>query len=356
MSEIKVCHLTSAHPQEDIRIFHKECVSLANAGYETYQISCGDTYDKFGVHLIGVGEQEKKRRDRMLKSSKRVYKAAVELNADVYHFHDPELLRYGLKLKKAGKKVIFDSHEDVAAQIVDKKWIPKPFRKLVSAFYKSYETRIVKRLDAVVAATPHIAETFKGRCRKAVVVNNYPKLDDIVFQEKPFSEREMVIAYAGGIDEIRGEKVMIEAMKDADAQLIVAGNHEVKEAGGVKFIGKISRKEVNELYGRARAGIVIYQPAANHIESQPIKMFEFMAAGLPVVASDFPLWKGIVEGNQCGISVDPRDPEAVRSACMELLNDPERGQELGRNGKKAVDAKYNWNNEERQLLELYSQL
>ena len=124
----------------------------------------------------------------------------------------------------------------------------------------------------------------------------------------------------------------------------------------VKFIGKIGRKEVNELYGRARAGIVIYQPAANHMKSQPIKMFEFMAAGLPVVASNFPLWKSIVEGNNCGICVDPQNSIDVREACMELLNNPGRAEELGRNGKKAVDEKYNWSNEEKKLLELYGQL
>lgn len=226
---MKVCHLTSAHPQEDIRIFLKECVSLAVAGYEVYQISCGTSYDKNGVHLIGVGKQENGRLKRMLKSAKRVYIAAVKLDADVYHFHDPELLPYGLKLKKRGKKVIFDSHEDVPAQIMDKEWIPKPFRKLVSALYKSYETHVVKNLDAVVAATPHIADTFKGRCKRVVVVNNYPRLDDIEFQTKPFADREKIVCYAGGINEIRGEKVMIEAMRGIDASLIIAGKHEIME-------------------------------------------------------------------------------------------------------------------------------
>ncbi len=228
---MKVCHLTSAHPQEDIRIFLKECVSLANAGYETYQISCGDTYDKFGVHLIGVGEQQRTRKDRMLKTSKKVYNAAVKLNADIYHFHDPELLPYGLKLKRFGKKVIFDSHEDVSAQILDKQWIPKSFRKIVSMIYKAYETYVVKRIDAVVAATPHIAKTFRNRCKKIIVVNNFPKFDDIVFQKVPFSERQPIVAYAGGIDELRGESIMIEAMKEAEAVLVIAGEHKVMEIG-----------------------------------------------------------------------------------------------------------------------------
>lgn len=124
----------------------------------------------------------------------------------------------------------------------------------------------------------------------------------------------------------------------------------------IRFIGKISREEVNSLYGRSRAGIVVYQPAANHMEAQPIKLFEFMAAGLPVVASDFPLWKEIIEGNQCGICVNPTDPLEVRTACVKLIENPEMAQALGRNGKIAVDKKYNWTAEEAKLLDLYNQL
>lgn len=229
---MKVCHLTSAHSQEDIRIFHKECVSLAAAGYDTYQISVGDNRDLCGVHMIGIGERVGGRYTRMTKTAKLVYEVAVKLDADIYHFHDPELLPYGLKLKKQGKKVIFDSHEDVPAQIMDKDWIPKPLRSIVSGIYKSYETHVVKNLDAVVAATPHIAEKFQGRAKKIAVVNNYPKLDDIEFHENSFEEREPIICYAGGINEVRGEKIMIEAMKDVDGVLIIAGDHEKMEIGG----------------------------------------------------------------------------------------------------------------------------
>ena len=124
----------------------------------------------------------------------------------------------------------------------------------------------------------------------------------------------------------------------------------------LKFIGKINRKEVNELYGRARTGIVIYQPAANHMESQPIKMFEFMAAGLPVVASNFPLWMEILGDAGCDICVDPTKAEEVRNACLYMLDHPEEAQQMGINGKKAVDQFYNWNNEKEKLIDLYRAL
>ena len=106
---MKICHLTSAHPQEDIRIFHKECASLAAHGYETYQIACGKTYEKMGVHQIGIGDRDAGKLGRIIKTARRVYKKAVELNVEIYHIHDPELMPYAVKLKRRGKKWIFDS-------------------------------------------------------------------------------------------------------------------------------------------------------------------------------------------------------------------------------------------------------
>ena len=124
----------------------------------------------------------------------------------------------------------------------------------------------------------------------------------------------------------------------------------------VDYIGRITRAQVNDLYGRSRLGLVLYQPAANHYESQPIKMFEYMAAGLPVVASDFSLWRRIIEENSIGICVPPTDVNAVHNAIDQLMNAPEMGQQMGRNGRKAVMEKYNWSVEEKKLIALYCQL
>ena len=254
---MKICHLTSVHTQEDIRIFHKECVTLAKAGYDTYQVSCGSCYQKNGVHLIGVGEAEKKRLKRVCVFAKKVYRKAKVLDADIYHLHDPELLPYGLKLKKAGKTVFFDSHEDIPAQIMDKTWIPILFRRIISKLYVKYETHAVKRLDAVVAATPYIAGKFEARAPKVITVNNYPKLDDIVYHESPLSGRESIVCYAGGISDARGEGIMIKAMKEVEGELLLAGDHEKLCTGNVRYLGKLDREGVNQLYAKAVVGLCV---------------------------------------------------------------------------------------------------
>lgn len=124
----------------------------------------------------------------------------------------------------------------------------------------------------------------------------------------------------------------------------------------VEYTGHFTREEVNEIYKKSKAGLVVFQPARNHINAQPNKLFEYMAAGLPVIASEFPLWKTIVEGENCGICVNPLDVESVRTACVFLMENDEIAESLGKNGRRAIEEKYNWNCEEEKLVSLYREL
>lgn len=354
-NRIKVCHFTSAHNQLDDRIYLKECTALANAGYDVFIVARGESHNINGISIIGCGEP-RGRRNRMFHFSQKIYLAALKLDCDIYHFHDPELLPYGVKLKRKGKMVIFDSHEDVPAQIIDKTWIPKMLRSVISTVYKTYETYAVKRFDATITATPYIAKQFENRARNITVINNYPQLDDIVFQKIPFVDRNRVVCYVGGISKERGEQLMIDAMKNVDGVLLIAGAHqkdELRVGGTVKYLGQLNRNEVNNVFAMSIAGLVTLLPKANYVNSQPIKMFEYMAAGLPVVCSDFLLWKQIVGENKCGICVKTDNIDEVTTAINYLLDNPEIAQEMGCNGRKAVEEKYSWKMEEKALLHLY---
>ena len=352
---IKVCHFTSVHTPLDVRIYLKECSSLNEAGYEVYLVAQGENKIKNGIKIIGCG-MPKSRMERMLFFSHKVYKKAKKLDCDIYHFHDPELLPYALKLKRKGKKVIFDSHEDVPSQILDKPWIPWVFRKMISNSYRLYETYVVKQIDAVVTATSHIAKQFKKRARKIVIINNYPKLEDIIFHDTPFEQREAIICYAGGLSEIRGEHVMIDVMKDVDAELVLAGEHEKIKQGNVTYLGSIERESINELYGKAVAGLILLLPTASYIYSLPIKMFEYMASGIPFVASDFPLWNKIVDKYQCGLCVSVHHQEEIKKAINYFLMHRNEAEKMGKNGRKAVEKYFNWDHEKHNLIKLYQEL
>lgn len=348
--------MTSAHGPGDIRIFYKECVSLARADYDVWLVERGESYEKDGVHVIGVGDIPGNRFQRMSKGAKAVYVHALKLNADIYHLHDPELFPYALKLKRLGKKVIFDSHEDVPGQIRDKKWLPKQMRRIVSVAYQAYETHIVRKLDAVVAATPHIANKFNNRASKTVTVNNFPKLDDIIFHTTSFSDRESLVCYAGNISEDRGETLMKKAIKNVPGKLIIAGEHEKKVEENIEYIGKIDRKGINELYGKAVLGLCILRPIENYYYSQPIKMYEYMAAGIPFVCSDFPGWRKVAEESKGGICVDPNNIDEITRAINCLLNDRVKAQMMGKMGHDYVINNCTWDNEEKKLIGLYNGL
>lgn len=357
---IKVCHMTSVHDSDDVRIFLKECSSIANSGYDTYLVARGSSRNENGVKIIGVGEAPKSRIKRCKFFAKKIYKKALELNCDIYHFHDPELLKFGLKLQKKGKKVIFDSHEDVPAQILDKTYIPKMIRILISKWYKSYETKIVKKISAVITSTPYIAKKFVGRAKKVIDINNYPKLEDIKFCSIPFEERESNICYAGGITDMRGKNIMIEAMDGLSARLLLAGYNETSDDfslyENIKYLGILNRAQINDLYGKSVVGLCLLKPANNYIYSQPIKMFEYMAAGLPFVCSNFPLWEQVVQSSKAGICVDINDINSIRNSILKLLSDRKLAENMGKNGRKAVEEIYNWDVEANKLIELYKNL
>lgn len=360
----KIAHLSSVHARHDIRILLKECSSLVRAGYDVSLVVADGKGNevKNGVNIYDVGLIES-RISRILNTTTNIYKKAIELDADVYHFHDPEMIPTGVKLKKIGKKVIFDSHEDFASDILTKDYIPVLLRRIISETFKLYDTWACKKFDTIVTATPAIASLYQKRGCKTVVINNFPILEEL---SVPRVTKEKIACFIGGQTPIRGIKALVNAIEKVDGKLYLAGpisseefQNELKSLTGwnnVVELGNLPRNDVAELLAKSLVGLVTYLPAPNHIDAQPNKLFEYMSVGLPVIASHFPLWKEIVVYNECGICVDPENPDEIAKAIQFFFDNPDEGFRMGQNGIKTVEETYNWHVEERKLIELYQKL
>lgn len=366
---VKIAHLSSAHPDKDVRIYFKECVSLANNFHpegveiEVHLILSGvDERVDQNVHIHSVEHHGGSRLKRMWSTVNAVYQKAIELDADIYHFHDPELLRIAAKLKKAGKKVIYDAHEDLPRQLMGKSYLK--FKKQISSFFERYEDRVARKMDAIVTATPFIRDRFLKINPNSVDINNFPLNNEIELIEEE-SERENYVCFIGGISRIRGTVELVQAMNEANCSLYLAGGisddlkSELEMLPGwnkVNDLGFIDRKKAQEIKKNALAGVVTFLPLPNHVNAQPNKIFEYMASGLPVIGSHFPLWKQIIEDNHCGVCVDPENPKEIADAIEYLQNHPEEVRQMGINGKKMVSEKYNWGAEEKKLFEVYERI
>lgn len=371
MPSRKVCHLTTAHPPFDVRIFHKECKTLLEGGYEVFLAACHaeDTF-RDGINVKAL-PKPRDRRERMTKTIWLAYKRALETSAQIYHFHDPELIPVGLLLKGKGKTVLYDVHEDYPKSIIssDRNWLPQALKRPASWITAAFERIGAFFFDGVVAATPAIARRFVTS--RTIVVNNYPFLNELrSINSLPYDQRPQSIIYVGLASERRGIKEILMALglmpANISCRLLLAGVFDsaeletemqrLSEWDYVDYRGWLTRPDVSALMGEARAGLVTFHPIENHTEAQPNKLFEYMSAGIPVIASDFPLWREIVKVNQCGLLVDPLDPKDIAKAILWLLEHPQEAQEMGRRGQKAVFNKYNWESEGTKLINFYKGL
>lgn len=363
-----VVHMTSVHPPYDTRIFYRELRSLVQAGFAVTLIVPHDQDEEQNCIQIKALSRWSSRLQRMLYTVPSVLFAALRERADLYHFHDPELIPVGFILRMLGRRVVYDVHEHVPRQILTKPWIPRLFRQIASLGVDLLERLGGRIFSGIVAAWPAIERRFPSS--KTVIVQNFPAKDELVVSTAiPYRERAPVVVYVGGITRIRGIREMIEAMRlvteRTNARLALAGRfspeslqEEVQPSRHpyVEYLGWQSRDEVAALLGRARIGLVLFHPVPNHVEARPNKLFEYMSAGLPVIASDFPSWREIVEPVGCGLLVDPMDPATIADAIIYLLEHEDEAEEMGKRGRQAVEEKYNWETQAENLLSLYSQL
>jgi glycosyltransferase involved in cell wall biosynthesis len=367
--------MTSVHAHLDARIFHKQCKSLVREGYDVTLIAPGaDRKVQDGVRLESIPSWSNPWL-RMIRGPIEVYRRARRQNANVYHFHDPELIPIALLLRATGKKVIYDIHEDLPKTVSYKAYIPKCLRGIVAAVADLLERGAARWFSALIAATPSIAARFSRVNRRVVVVHNYPRMEEIRLCLSPDSDEAAAndgsLLYVGvRITRERGAEEMVRAMgflpQNVDARLKLIGRLEPSNLAEslsripgwerTQYVGPLGRKDLAIALRRAAAGLALLHAEPNYITAQPVKVFEYMCAGLPVIASDLPGCREIIKTARCGLLVNPLEPRDIAQAIAHLWANPDEAKAMGQRGFEAVQERYNWASQEKILLRLYQSL
>lgn len=358
--KIKVAHFTTLHPPFDSRIFMKECVSLAKAGYEvSLVVPHTESLVREGVQVVALPTTTS-RLKKLFITAWQGFFAIMKLKAKIVHIHDPELIRFAPLLWLLGKKVIFDSHEFVSRQIESKPLGPLFIRKAIGFIYKCLEQFYILFCSRVIVTE---SDQILSKTKQAVV-RNYPilSLPQIKISDQKGEITRFI--YSGGLTEIRGIYECIEAIaeiENATLTLIGAWDFEVyrqkcMSSNGwkkVTDIGHIPATEVYQYYVNSHVGLAILYPEKNYLDSTPVKVFEYLACGLPVIMSNFPYWeKTFVEG--CYF-VTPSNKQELISAMKQLQSESLR-LESGKRGNVWVKENCSWENEGRTLFQLYNEI
>lgn len=362
-----IIHMTTVHPRDDSRILHKEIRTLSKAFDLPVALYVQDgqgsqRHERYGCAIVDTGPP-RRRLSRMTIGAFQMIVAVIRSRPRLVFFHDPELIPWAVALRIFGIRVIYDVHEDYPAAVLRNERLPEMWRRLLSVSVGITEFLLSRFFNGIIAVTSEIASRFPSE--KTVVVTNSPILDELTpMRDVSIGDRPRHLAYVGTINEDRNAFAMVrcvDRLKGDGVRLRMAGpvtapNLKARlesEAGWSKvdYDPWLSREGVRDLLNDCRAGLLLIKPIRrDDMTCMPIKMCEYMAACIPIIASDFPLWRQIVEGEDAGLVVDPMDERAMVVAMQWMLDHPEEAERMGRNGRRAVIERYNWDVEAEKLV------
>lgn len=370
--EKRIMMCSSVHVWVDTRIYYKEAKTLALSGYQLDFYAIEHSTKKEVVNRITMHYLEKKKRSKRFQHWKFLYNEMIKSNAKNFHFHDSELLIVAFFLKRKLKKdifIVYDMHEHLPAAIKTKQWIPKFSRKFISNVIEKVEKYLMKSCDAVIFAEKSYKNHYTNLNLKKIDVLNYPLIE----QELPKKKKNecLTLIYVGVLTEQRGLFNMLELAKYLKEHSAVKFNLKligpiftkenkinqfIKENGLddiVKIYGRIQYNDIWRHYSQADIGLCLLHPTPNNLNSQSTKLFEYMAAGLPIIASDFSSFTQLLTLHQCGKTVNISDYQELGRVVIEIAENPMRAIQMGESGQIAFENYYSWINEGEKLTSLY---
>jgi len=369
---VRVAVVSSVHRWNDTRVYLKQAQSLAAAGYDTLLVAMDSQAKKFSVGPLWIEKIARRKRLLRFLTWFQILRRVFQHRAKIVHAHDPELFPLIALLRLLGKRVVCDVHEDLAEQILHKEWLPKIVRRPMSAFARGLYRVLPRLVNGVIIAEDSYFPLFPAR-PNVLLVRNFPFLPGV--HRREYRTNRLRLVYVGDVRVVRGIRHYVQIVhalrqRGIDVELRVIGSFaapaeeaaihtliaELGVGDAIKLLGRRAPEEVPGLLADCDVGLTLLHPIGNYRESYPTKMFEYMAAGIPVVSSNFPLWEAVVLPNDCGVSVDPLDVRAGADALEGYARSEELRRRQGINGRRAVAEKYQWAVEFATLRALYARL
>lgn len=371
----QVVHMSSVHYPFDARIFHKELRSLSENGYDTTLIAHHEeSVVRDGIEVRSLGAVES--RIERWSGLPRLFVAAWQEDADIYHFHDPELIPVGVLLAlTTDAAVVYDVHEDYSDAIQVREWIPDAIRPPLSRLFPWVQAWITRLLDLVVTADDSVAAQLRAQTSTPVIsLRNLPRIDDIEAEEGNIERsHKHVLAYVGGLDRERGLLEMLNVTarlrrSGHDVGLWLLGpfqDNKLEEetrtfmareeiADHVRLFGYVDYSDIFGYLAQADVGLLLADEARFE-RNVPTKFFEYLYSGLPVVSTEIPSLAEFRSSEYC-ITVPEGDIEHTTKTLSELLDDPDRIKKMGEAGQRKIETEYNWELEQKKLLLAYESL
>lgn len=356
----RICMMTTGHPFTDNRIYNKEIKYLADLGYEIVFVGYGDEFpvEEKNIELVRLKTKPNNRVERWIWALS-FYRQINNIDADIFHFHDPELLWSGYCLKKKGKRVVYDAHEDLPKQVLSKDYMSKPLKTFLAKVLGFCEKKLACNLDGIIAATESIEKKLLKYNKNTKGAYNYPSLKE--YSSCIENRNRKAYCYIGVITEVRGIKEVIKSTRYSGYKLIICGQFEsmelfnevssFEEWKNVDYRGQLNRNELDKVLAECAVGIVTFYPEPNHVDAMPNKLYEYMACNMAVVASNFPSWITMID-NKLGICVNPRDEKEIGCAVKRII-DNQLWENMGLEGRKLIETQCNWESQIKNIVDLY---
>ena len=367
----RICVVTSAHPLLDKRVFQRHAKFLVDAGFEVHLVAphsaARDEVDGVVVH----GFQRRNGYIGRFANLRRIGRLAREVRADLYHLHDPDLLPVGLWLERTGRvPVVYDVHEDFPLAARTSRGLPPVVGALVGGAVGLVEGPMARRLSGIVCAHRPRLEELAAPGQERLFLPNYPPRT--IFGAEPVTVRRARSAfYSGLLSYARGAGVILDAAAQSpDIRYVLYAEFlhppeaerfradlATRALANVEWNGFVPFAQVPALLAAAGAGLMPWAATPQHLRgAQPSKLYEYMAAALPIVASDLPITRDLVAANACGVLHAPDDPADLVRVLRAVLDDPAGAEAMGRRGRQAFVERYNYESGARALVAMYERL